>query len=116
MALPIVGIGAAITVVGNWLFALALNTLTIFAKQTLWNIALVGLSIAAFAAAFRAFLAVIEAYVASLLTQSIAPFAIYFLPSNFANCLTIYATVKMAGTIYNWTINFIENKTAILKA
>lgn len=55
-------------------------------------------------------------YVNALNSVPVFNMASYFLPDNFLTCVTIFFSVKISGTIYVFTVRFLENKSTILKA
>ena len=107
----------ALSFLGDLLFRIGLSTLTIFARASAWNVALATITVVATGAAITVFINVVTSQVSSILAQTAQfPAIPYFLPSNLTTCLAAYVTVKVAGTVFNGTLHFIENRSYILKA
>jgi hypothetical protein len=104
-------------IIGDILIRGFLATFTLFAKQTAWNIALATLSVVALGTAITLFVTIVTNVTSSLIGQAgTFPAIPYFIPSNVTTCLTAYVTVKLAGTVFNATLHFIESKSYVLKS
>ena len=102
---------------GTFLTTVIIKYFSIFARTTAWNILLATGMVVLVGVAISTLLSVGANYVANVLSSMpVFPVVPYFLPSNLNLCLTAYFTVQVAGTVFNRTISFIENKTYILKA
>jgi hypothetical protein len=108
---------SALSFLGDLIFRVAFKYLTIFARASIWNIALATLTVIATGAAITLFINLVTSQIGSIVSQASAfPAVPYFLPSNITTCLSAYITIKLAGTVFNGTLHFIENRSYILKA
>lgn len=99
------------------LFRFGLKFFTVFARASVWNIALATLTVAAVAASVTLFINVVSGYAQQFIAQATAiPALPYFLPSNLTTCISAYVSIRIAGTVFNATLHFIENRSYILKA
>ena len=103
--------------IGGLIASAVTQMFAFFARQTAWNIALAVALTVGVGAALTTLINVIGGYLGTLATQTDnVPFIPYFLPSNLGYCLGAVVAVKVAGTIYNGVVNYIENKSYILKS
>ena len=103
--------------IGNLLFSVGLQTLNIFARATVINVAIAAALTVALGVALTTFISAVTNYVAQIaLAASSIPAIPYFLPSNIDVCVGAYTAVSVAGLIYRATVRWLENKAYILKA
>ena len=101
----------------NFLSVAIFQFFSFFARMATWNVAILTITTVALGVALVALLNELGNYANTLVTQAASIPAIpYFLPSNFAYCLGAYTSVRVASTVYVWTVNFINRKAFILKA
>lgn len=104
-------------ILGNLLFSLGLQVLTIFARTAAINVAIAAAATVALGVALTVFLNIVASYVGQLLTAAQGIPAIpYFLPSNLTYCLSAYAAVTLGGSVFNMVVNWINSRAYILKA
>lgn len=103
--------------IGNLLFTVGLQTLNIFARATVINVAIAAALTVALGVALTVFFDTVAAYVAQIaIAASSIPAIPYFLPSNIDVCVGAYSAVSLAGLIYRATVAWLQNKAYILKA
>lgn len=110
-------VAAAILALGTWAFSFALTLITTFARIATWNVALSALSVAATGVAITAFITLVQNQIQPVLAQLTGvPIMPYYLPNNITLCLSAYITVKIAGTVFNRAMSFIERREMTFKA
>lgn len=103
--------------IGNLLFSVGLQTLNIFARATVINVAIAAALTVALGVALTTFISAVTSYIAQItLAASSIPAIPYFLPGNIDVCVGAYTAVSVAGLIYRATVRWLENKAYILKA
>ena len=106
-----------IGILGDLMFRFAISSLNIFARASLWNITLATIMVVATGVLITTFINIASTEIGKVLSQTATfPAVPYYLPSNLTTCLSVYVTVKIAGTVFNAALHFLENRSFILKA
>jgi hypothetical protein len=109
--MPVLGI------IALFLFNLVLGVLKWWGRMATINTGIIILLAIGFGLAIAALYEVASSYISTLATQAVeTSFVAMYLPSNLVFCLGAYTSVVFAGTVYNTTINFLQNKAYIFKA
>jgi hypothetical protein len=105
------------SIIAVFIFEVVMGFAKFFTRFLTVNVAIFALFSVSIGVALMSFVSYVGSQVDIVISQlGSFNFVAMYLPSNLMICLTLYTGVVMAGTIFNMTSNWLENKAYIFKA